>query len=201
MNQGYAEAFGPEAETIKRYVDMLLDRGIAWGLIGPREGVRIWERHVLNSVAVASLIPNEATVVDVGSGAGLPGIPLALYRPDLRLTLLEPLARRVNFLELAVEELGLTDRVRVIRGRAEEHGERYRVVASRAVAPLPRLLGWCEALLSTDARILALKGESAAAELAEAGSVLAGLGLKGAIHEVVVPAAGGTTWVIEARRK
>lgn len=201
MNQVYAEAFGPEAETIKRYVDILLERGIAWGLIGPREGARLWERHVLNSVALASLIPNEATVVDVGSGAGLPGIPLALYRPDLRVTLLEPLARRVSFLELAVDELGLSDRVRVVRGRAEEHGERYQVVASRAVAPLPRLLGWCEALLSTDGRMLALKGESAAAELADARSVLGDLGLGGSIHEVMVPAAGGTTWVIEARRK
>ncbi len=153
-----AELFGAGAEAIRQYVDILASRGIDWGVIGPREGERLWERHILNSIAGASLFPEGATVVDVGSGAGLPGIPLAILRPDLRVTLLESLLRRANFLDLAVEELGLADRVRVVRARAEEHRERYAVVASRAVAPLPRLVGWCAPLMTGGGKILALKG-------------------------------------------
>ncbi len=151
-----AEIFGTQFDTADRYVDILLSRGIEWGLIGPREGERLWDRHVLNSVAPAALLAQGAAVADVGSGAGLPGIPLAILRPDLRVTLIEPLLRRATFLTQAVEELGLADRVRVMRTRAEDHRERYDVVVSRALARLPQLIGWCEPLRAADGTVLAL---------------------------------------------
>jgi 16S rRNA (guanine527-N7)-methyltransferase len=195
-----AVVFGDGADVISRYVDILASRGIDWGLIGPREGDRLWERHVLNSVAGAALFPTGASVVDVGSGAGLPGIPLAVLRPDLRVTLLESLLRRANFLELAVEELGLGDRVTVVRARAEEHRATYDVVTSRAVAPLPRLVGWCLPLLAPGGRLLALKGSSAAGELADAAGLLRKKRLTGTVHEVPVPTTDETTWVIELTR-
>ncbi len=113
-------------------------------------------------------------MVDVGSGAGLPGIPLALLRSDLKVTLLEPLLRRVTFLSETVAALGLDSRVRIVRGRAEEHAEQYDAVVSRAVAPLGRLVGWCTPLRRADGVILAIKGQSAADEVTEAGPVLAG---------------------------
>jgi 16S rRNA (guanine527-N7)-methyltransferase len=193
-----AELFGDASDLIERYVDILLDRGISWGLIGPREGERLWERHILNSVALSSLVPTGSTMVDVGSGAGLPGVPLAILRPDLTVTLLDSLARRWEFLNLAVDELGLGDRVSVVRARAEEHHGHYDVVASRAVAPLSRLAGWCAPLM--DGRVVALKGESAATELRNAAPVLWRLGLIGEVHALEVPVSGETTWAIELTR-
>ena len=167
------QTFGPAIGQISQYVDILSTEGVVRGLIGPREADRIWDRHILNSAAVAGLVASEATVVDVGSGAGLPGIPLAVLRPDLRVTLLEPLLRRVNFLNEVVEALGLADRVTVVRSRAEEHDERYAVVLARAVAPLVKLVPWCAPLRSPSGIILALKGRSAAAELKAAEPALA----------------------------
>ena len=192
-----AALFGDGAEAIRQYVDILASRGIDWGVIGPGEGERLWERHVLNSIAGAALVPEAATVVDVGSGAGLPGIPLAILRPDLRVTLLESLLRRSNFLDLAVEELGLSERVRVVRARAEEHRERYGVVISRAVAPLPRLIGWCAPLMTGDGKILALKGSSAETELAESSKELRRARLSAVVHELPVPGLDENTWAIE----
>ena len=113
--------FPGAADLAARYVDLLATTGVEWGLIGPRETDRLWERHVFNSAALADLVPADVSVVDVGSGAGLPGIPLAIRRPDLRITLLEPLLRRATFLVQAVESLELTDRVEVVRARAEDH--------------------------------------------------------------------------------
>jgi 16S rRNA (guanine527-N7)-methyltransferase len=161
-----ARLYDPYVLAISRYVDILLDRGISWGLLGPREADRVWQRHVLNSAALRGLVPDGATVVDIGSGAGLPGIPLAILRPDLMVTLLEPLLRRSDFLSMAVEELDLGDRVRVVRARAEEHQSRYDIVTSRAVAPLGKLLRWSTPLMHQDGQILALKGSSAADEVA-----------------------------------
>lgn len=192
-----AEFFGAGAEAIRQYVDILASRGIDWGLVGPREGDRLWERHILNSIAGVSLIPKGATVVDVGSGAGLPGVPLAILRPDLTVTLLESLLRRANFLEQAVDELGLEDRVRVVRARAEEHRGRYAVVTSRAVAPLPRLVGWCAPLMARAGKILALKGSTAAVELSEGSVELRKARLRGVVHELPVPGLDEVTWVIE----
>ena len=193
------EVFGDAEETIRRYVDILASRGIDWGLIGPREAPRLWDRHVLNSVAIASLLPPDSSVVDVGSGAGLPGIPLAILRPDLRITLLEPLLRRSEFLSLAVTELGLEDRVAVVRGRAEEHKATYDVVTGRAVAPLPKLLGWCWPLVAPDGVLLALKGERAEAEVAEARALLVKRRLTADVVSVRAHEAADATAVIRVR--
>jgi 16S rRNA (guanine527-N7)-methyltransferase len=171
------QVFGAATGQASRYVDMLAHEGVVRGLIGPRETDRLWDRHILNSAAVASLVPHDSTVVDVGSGAGLPGIPLAMLRPDLRITLLEPLLRRVTFLTETVDALGLGDRITVVRGRAEDHHERYAVVLARAVAPLVTLVPWCAALRSPTGTILALKGRSVAAELSAAQSALTRTGL------------------------
>jgi 16S rRNA (guanine527-N7)-methyltransferase len=196
------QTFGPATDQISRYVDILATEGVVLGLIGPREADRLWDRHILNSAAVADLVPADATVIDVGSGAGLPGIPLAVLRPDLRIVLLEPLLRRVNFLNEAVEALDLGHRVTVVRGRAEEHHQRYAVVLARAVAPLMRLVPWCAPLRSPAGTILALKGQSAAAELAAAELALARTGLMGEVLTVRAhPDADPATVVRLSRRR
>lgn len=173
MSSELVQDIFPDVEQIKQYVDILADRGIAWGLIGPRESDRLWDRHVLNSAAMADLVPHGASVIDVGSGAGLPGIPLAIRRPDLEITLLEPLLRRSNFLTEAVDELRLAHRVRVVRARAEDHDGQYDIVTARAVAPLPRLLTWCVPLMGSAGELLALKGSSAASEIDQSKQILA----------------------------
>ncbi|MBA8793625.1 16S rRNA (guanine527-N7)-methyltransferase [Friedmanniella endophytica] len=190
----------PDVESIERFVDILTSRGVDWGLIGPREVPRIWDRHILNSVAIRDLVPEGSAVVDVGSGAGLPGIPLALARPDLQVTLLEPLLRRVTFLTEAVEELGLAERVRVVRARAEDHRERYDLVVARALAPLPRLVPWCSPLMADDGEVLALKGKSAAQEVQDAAPVLASAGLRADVREVRADATSEPTSVVRIRR-
>lgn len=158
------EVFGDRVAQAREYVSLLADEGMAWGLIGPREADRLWQRHVLNSVAVASLVPEGADVLDVGSGAGLPGIPLALGRPDINVVLVEPLARRVEFLELVVQRLGLDGQVTVVRSRAEDYeGGPAEIVTCRAVAPLGRLLEWCWPLVAGE--LLAVKGASASEEV------------------------------------
>lgn len=164
--------FGDAAESARRYVAILADKGVAWGLLGPREVPRLWERHVLNSAALAPLLPSSARVVDVGSGAGLPGIPLALARPDLEVTLLEPLLRRATFLRETVADLSLGDRVRVVRARAEDHQETYDVVTCRAVAAVAKLVGWTAHLVPVG-QVIALKGDSVEDELTKAAEVLA----------------------------
>ena len=157
----------------ERYVELLSTAGVERGLIGPREAPKLWSRHVLNCLAVATAVPVGATVADLGSGAGLPGLVLAIGRPDLRVTLVEPLQRRITFLDEVVDELGL-DRVRTVRGRAEElHGrERFDVVTARALAPLDRLLGWAMPLVAASGSLLAMKGSSARDEIAAAGGQL-----------------------------
>ncbi len=159
------DVFGGRFESIKRYVDILTNRGTVWGLIGPREVDRIWERHVLNSVSLSDLISPNSAVADVGSGAGLPGIPLALLRPDLRVTLVEPLLRRFNFLTQTVDDLGISHQVEVVRTRAEDYRNTFDVVTSRALAPLDKLIAWCNPLRSDHGIILALKGSSASDEV------------------------------------
>ncbi len=165
--------FGSNLKRVERYASMLAGRGTDWGLIGPREVGRLWSRHILNSVATADLIAAGSSVVDVGSGAGLPGLPLALARPDLSVTLLEPQERRHEFLRVAVDELDLADRVRLVKSRSEEHRDQFDVVTSRAVAPLPRLLREQWHLRSSGGMLLAIKGASAASELAKAKPELA----------------------------
>jgi 16S rRNA (guanine527-N7)-methyltransferase len=162
------EIYGAEFPVINRYVDILRSTAVEWGLLGPREAERLWDRHVLNSAAIRGLIAADSAVADVGSGAGLPGIPLAIVRPDLRVTLIEPLLRRSTFLTQAVEELQISDRVEVVRSRAEDHRQTYDVVVARALAPLDRLIGWCNPLRAHGGVILALKGSSVADEVAAA---------------------------------
>lgn len=203
-----ASVFATELGRARAYSELLATRGVEWGLIGPREVDRIWDRHVLNSVAVGHAIAPGASVVDVGSGAGLPGIPLALARPDLHVTLLEPLLRRVNFLTGVVEELGLGDRVAVVRGRAAApddqdplaHRATYDVVTSRAVAPLPRLLGWCVPLMRAGGSIVALKGSSAVAEVSDAAADLARHGLRAEAVPVTAHEGADPTWLVVAER-
>jgi len=167
-------AFSPDGLPLaERYVALLATAGVERGLIGPREAPRLWERHILNSLAVSSLVPPEATLADLGSGAGLPGIVLAIGRPDLRITLVEPLQRRVTFLDEVIDDLSL-EHVSVVRGRAEElHGrERYAVVTARALAPLSRLLTWSMPLVASDGVLLAMKGSSAGEEVLAAAAEL-----------------------------
>ncbi|ATO15802.1 16S rRNA (guanine(527)-N(7))-methyltransferase RsmG [Micromonospora sp. WMMA2032] len=167
--------FGERLDLAAAYAELLATEGVVRGLIGPREAPRLWDRHLLNCAVMAERIPEGASVIDVGSGAGLPGLVLAIARPDLTVTLVEPLARRVSFLIEAVQRLGLTRSVRVFRGRAEEAaaGSRDRdplaadIVTARAVAALDRLAAWCLPLTVPGGRLLALKGASAADEIAE----------------------------------
>lgn len=170
-------AFGDRFDLAQRYAEMLAGAGVERGLIGPREAPRLWERHLLNCAGLATLIPQGATVADLGSGAGLPGLVLALARPDCDVTLVEPLLRRTTFLTEVVEELGLAN-AEVVRGRAEElHGRReFDVVTARALAPLDRLLGWAMPLVAPGGELLAMKGSSASEEIAAAGPVLTRLG-------------------------
>lgn len=167
------ELFDSNSQAIEAYAGILAGRAVEWGLIGPREAERIWDRHILNSAAVAQLVSAGSTVVDVGSGAGLPGIPLAILRPDLTVTLLEPLLRRWKFLSEVVVELGLEGRVTAVRERAEDHGGCYDVVVARAVARLDRLITWCDPLRVPGGMLLALKGDGAGQELARAAQTLA----------------------------
>jgi 16S rRNA (guanine527-N7)-methyltransferase len=152
-----------------RYTDLLATEGVLRGLIGPREAPRLWDRHILNSAVLAEVIPSGATVCDIGTGAGLPGLVLAIARADLRVTLVEPLLRRTTFLDEVVATLDL-EQVTVLRGRAEDlHGRQtFDVVTSRAVAPLERLLGWSMPLVARTGAVIAMKGQSIQEEIASA---------------------------------
>lgn len=177
--------FGARADLANQFASMLTEQGVRRGLIGPREIDRLWERHLWNSAVLTELLPTDCRVIDVGSGAGLPGIPLALARPDLRLTLLEPMARRVSWLGEVIDELGLE--VEVVRGRAEEKAMRVRfndqdVATARALAPLGRLARWCLPLVRPGGRLLALKGTSATDELQrDSGAIQAAGGTHGEV--------------------
>jgi 16S rRNA (guanine527-N7)-methyltransferase len=171
--------FGDRVDVAQRYADLLAGPGVERGLIGPREVDRLWDRHILNSAAVAELIDRGARVVDIGSGAGLPGIPIAIARPDLHVTLIEPMLRRTAFLEEVVAALAID--VAIVRGRAEEPGVRSTaggadVVVSRAVASLDKLTRWSLPLLRPGGRMLALKGERADEEVAQERRGMAVLG-------------------------
>jgi len=157
----------------ERYAALLATDGVVRGLIGPREAPRLWDRHLLNCAVLGDLLPPDAAVADIGSGAGLPGLVLAVARPDLQLTLIEPLLRRTTFLEEVVDQLSL-DNVEVVRGRADSlHGERrFDVVTSRAVAPLERLLDWSMPLVSPTGALVAMKGSSVEDEIRSAETAL-----------------------------
>ena len=174
-----AEVFGARWETARGYADLLAGPGVERGLIGPREVERIWERHILNSAAVGEIVEANARLVDIGSGAGLPGLPVAIARPDVAVTLVEPMLRRSTFLVEAVQTLGLD--VVVVRARAEDRAVVTELggadaVTSRAVADLLKVARWSLPLLRPGGRMLALKGERAEDEVAEYGPALARLG-------------------------
>lgn len=194
-----ALVFGDQLETSSRYIDILINRGIDWGLLGPREAERVWERHILNCAALASLPKIGARVADVGSGAGLPGIPLAIARPDLSVVLMEPLLRRSSFLSEAIEELGLGDRVSVVRARAEDVEDDFDVVTARAVAPLGKLIGWTRPLFGSSGELLAMKGSSAQAEVADAAKVLRKGSLSAEVLEVRAAEGLDATYVVRVR--
>lgn len=170
--------FGSERLPLaERFAHLLATEGILRGLIGPREVPRLWERHLVSCAVLGEIVPHGATVCDLGSGAGLPGIALAIARPDVRVTLVEPLLRRTSFLDEVVRELGL-DTCEVLRDRAERlHGRvTFDIVTSRAVAPLPKLLDWSIPLAAPRGAVIAMKGWRAPEEIAEAAGTLRRLG-------------------------
>jgi 16S rRNA (guanine527-N7)-methyltransferase len=168
ISESAAALFGPRLDIAQRYAEVLAGAGVERGLLGPREVDRLWDRHLLNSAAVSELLDPGERIVDIGSGAGLPGLPLAIARPDLEVVLLEPLLRRSDFLREVVAELGLP--VDVVRGRAEEPWVREQIgekdaAVSRAVAALDKLTKWSMPLLRTGGRMVAIKGEQAPDEV------------------------------------
>jgi 16S rRNA (guanine527-N7)-methyltransferase len=188
-------------ELAERYAEVLATDGVVRGLIGPREAPRLWERHLLNCASMEAMVPQGSTVCDVGSGAGLPGLVLAIARPDLQVELVEPLLRRTTFLSETVTTMGL-DNVTVSRGRADDlHGvRRFDVVTSRAVAPMTRLLEWSMPLVAPEGVLLAMKGSSVVDELEAAQATLTTLGCSTPeVLEVGDPDAPSTTRVVRVR--
>ena len=169
------EVYPNAAENLARFANWLTGAGIERGFLGPREVDRIWDRHIANCAVVEELIPEGSKVFDIGSGAGLPGLVLAIVRPDITIGLIEPLMRRSEFLNEVVADLGISNQVTVIRGRAEElKGQTAPVVTARAVAPLGKLLTWSLPLTTKGGQILAMKGSSAATEITDAKDILNG---------------------------
>ncbi|MGK2349021.1 16S rRNA (guanine(527)-N(7))-methyltransferase RsmG [Actinomyces sp. W5033] len=193
------ELFGVAFSGAEHFAHMLQDQGELRGLVGPREMPRLWTRHIVNSAAVVPFLPGRGTVADVGSGAGFPGVVVALLRPDLDVTLIETMERRVDWLSDVVSELDL-DNVQIVRARAEEVRERYDVVTARAVANLSRLVRLTAPLLRQGGSLLALKGARAEAEVEDARYVIKKAKLEPAvIHEVITPG-DELTKIVEVRR-
>jgi 16S rRNA (guanine527-N7)-methyltransferase len=163
-----AAVFGENIAQARKFFDLLVRDGDLLGLVGPRELPKLWSRHILNSAVVAELVEDGQLVGDVGSGAGFPGIPMAISRPNVRFVLIEPMERRSSWLaDVVVPELGLQN-VKVLRGRAEEAPLRnYDVVTARAVSALPKLLRMLAPLAVKGGQILALKGSKAQLEIDE----------------------------------
>lgn len=176
--------FGPGLPLVRRYAADLAQHGVELGLIGPQEPARLWTRHLLNCGLVAPLIPSGATVADVGSGAGLPGLVLAAARPDLRMTLIEPMERRVVWLQDEIGRLGL-EQVTVVRARAEEVGGRFQVVTARAVGALKKLLPVVAPLVAPGGRIALMKGAGVEDEIRAAATVIRRLRLADLHVEIV----------------
>lgn len=178
MPQAAATVFGAREQVAAQYAALLADTGVSHGLIGPREVPRLWGRHILNCAAIEEVFPAGATIIDVGSGAGLPGLALAIARPDLHLHLVEPMQRRTLWLSTTVRTLGL-DNVVVHRARAEDlHGTLSApFVTARAVARIDKLARWCFPLLSNGGTLVALKGRSAPEELDAERPALGRLGM------------------------
>jgi len=175
-----AGVFGPALPVAVTFAGLLATRGVERGLLGPREVPRLWDRHLLNCAVVAELIePRPGTLLDLGSGAGLPGLVLAMLLPETAVTLLEPMERRCRFLEECVTDLGLANAT-VLRARAEDAAVKADVATARAVAPLPRLAELAVGVVRPGGMVLAIKGRTAARELADARPVLRRIGARGA---------------------
>lgn len=194
------EIFGDRLPVAQRYAELLATTGITHGLIGPREAGRLWERHLLNCAVVGELCEPGSRVLDLGSGAGLPGLVLAIARPDLQLDLVEPLLRRTTWLQDAVQQLELTN-VTVHRGRAEEMTLQAPIVTARAVASIDKLVRWSFPLLVEGGRLLALKGEAAAGELEAAAAFLRRQGVQASrVHVLAEGTPTGPVRVVEIVR-
>ena len=174
--------FGENQGKIQAFANLLKTTGIEHGLIGPKEGDRIWERHIANCIPITTIIPNGVRLADIGSGAGLPGVVIALARPDLKVTLIEPLQRRVDFLNQVIAELELP--IKVVRGRAEAVKMQFEVVTARAVAPLEKLIQISWHMIPKGGCLLAIKGESATEELA---ATKLKKGSTAKLHEISLP--------------
>ena len=174
--------FGENQGKIQAFAILLKTTGIEYGLIGPKEGDRIWQRHIANCIPITTIIPDGVRLADIGSGAGLPGVVIALARPDLKVTLIEPLQRRVDFLNQVTAELELP--IKVVRGRAEAVKMQFEVVTARAVAPLEKLIQISWHMIPKGGSLLAIKGESAAQELA---ATKLKKGATAKLHEISLP--------------
>lgn len=197
-----AQVFGDSAPKVEAFASLLAAEGELRGLIGPRELPRLWTRHLLNSSAVASFVPTGARFADIGSGAGFPGVVVAIMREDLDVHLVEPMDRRTTWLEYVANELSL-ENITVVRARAEElHGTvSFDAVSARAVAALKKLVPWTAPLIAPGGRLVALKGERAAMEVDEAAKVLRKHKLSDAVvHEVVVEGTDEPTRVVTAQK-
>jgi 16S rRNA (guanine527-N7)-methyltransferase len=190
--------FGAALPRVQMYADALASTAIERGILGPAEAARVWDRHLLNCAPVAKLIAPDSSVVDIGSGAGLPGLVIALLRPDVDVTVLDAQARRCTFLTEMVEILDLGNRVMVVQGRAEDGlgGRRSDYVTVRAVAPVERLLPLCAGLLRSNGEILAIKGAGAAGEVTRAADALKRYDARAQICELALPEGAGTTTVV-----
>jgi len=190
------QLFG-DSQSIYCYVDILTNEAVARGLLGPREIGRVWTRHIINCAVIEAGLPSGSAVADIGSGAGLPGLVLAIARPDLHLTLIEPLLRRATFLHEALEKLALSN-VEVVRARAEDlHGRHtYGAITSRAVAPLDRLVSWCWPLVRPGGAMLAIKGASAVTEVAAQAGDLRRRGLTATVEHYGGPIVSPPTTVV-----
>lgn len=194
--------FGDRLELADRYAQHLATTGVEWGLIGPRELPRLWTRHILNCAVAASLLHEGDVVGDIGSGAGLPGIPWALARPDASFVLIESMERRVEWLRSVVDDLGLTN-VRIVRARVEDlvDEEIFTVVTARAVKAMTTLIEWAVPILGPEGRILAIKGASVDAELEKATRIIRKRKLSGpTVHSLGGDDLPTPTTVVELRR-
>jgi len=191
------ELCGDRGPSLLRYAELLATSAIERGLIGPSEADRIWERHIENCYPVSTLCDQGSSLADVGSGAGLPGIVIALARPDLRVTLIEPLKRRVDFLNEVVAELDLG--IEVIQSKAEGVRKTFHHVTARAVAPLERLIESTWHLIEPRGSLLAMKGERAAQEIHELSPAILARGVEIELKEI--PFAGNVSRIVVATRR
>lgn len=202
---GLAEVFDTSADQMRYFADLLSHEGLEQGLLGPREAGRIWSRHILNCWVLSEFLPEGVQVADVGSGAGLPGLVLAIGRPDLRLTLIESMARRCEWLQFCVEELGL-DNVRIRNARAEDFRgkQTFSHLTARAVGNLSTLLGWTAPLVKKHGTMLFLKGASVDAEIDKAKANYVFVKQKVSLPEVLTvstPLTGEPTRVVRLVKK